>query len=80
MITVEIVLDGNQDCKEIVEIYFDREGLLELQARLALIEKGKNDHAHLMSESWGLGDLAEQTHKDSNKLVHHLQFSLVSEK
>ncbi len=77
MITVEIVLDKERNCKEIVEIYFDRDGLADLQARLALIETGKADHIHLMSETWGLGDLDETKRRDTNLLVHHLQLSLV---
>lgn len=77
MITVEIVLDESGKCKEIVEIYFDEDGLIELQARLALLQNGKADHIHLMSESWGLGDLSETKRRDSNLLAHHLQLSLV---
>ena len=77
MITVEIMLDANGKCKEIVEIYFDKNGLEELQARLTLLQNGKADHIHLMSESWGLGDLSEEKHRDTNLLVHHLQLSLL---
>lgn len=77
MITVEIALDEHERCKGIVEIYFDKDGLADIQARLALIESGKADHIHLMSESWGLGDLDETKHRDHNLLVHHLQLSLL---
>jgi hypothetical protein len=77
MITVEIVCDENGKQKDIVEIYFDEIGLSELIDRLSLITKDKNDHLHLMTESWGLGDLAEETHQAGNRVVHHLQLSLV---
>ena len=77
MITVEIVCADSGTPKDIVEIYFDKEGLSELLARLRLIEDGKSDHVHLMSESWGLGDLDEDLHRATNKLVHHLQLSLI---
>lgn len=77
MITVEIVLADDGSCKQIVEIYFDRKGLDELQQRLELLGKGKVDHIHMMSESWGLGDLAETKHRENNQIVHHLQLDLV---
>jgi hypothetical protein len=79
MITVEVVQDEVGTFDEIVEIYFDKDGLLELSARLQLLLEGKADHIHLMSESWGLGDLDEKTHKKNNRLAHHLQLSLVDE-
>lgn len=77
MISVEIRLDGKQQYKEIVEIYMDRKGLEELQARLNRLDIGKNDHLHLMSESWGLGDLEETLQGQDNLLVHHLRLTLV---
>ncbi|HMP65655.1 MAG TPA: Imm32 family immunity protein [Pyrinomonadaceae bacterium] len=77
MITVELVQDDNGGVKKVVEIYFDEEGLAELQGRLDLIRDKKTDHVHLMSESWGLGDLNEETHRENNQIAHHLLFSLV---
>lgn len=38
---------------EELEIHLDNEGLQSLLAQLKLLEKGRTDHVHLMSESWG---------------------------
>lgn len=78
MLTVEIGLRENGEINEVVEIYFDKDGLADLQARLSLIQNAKTDHIHLMSESWGLGDLSEDKQKERNLLVHHLQITLIS--
>lgn len=78
MLTVEIGLKENGEAKEVVEVYFDKEGLDDLQARLSLIEKGETDHIHLMSETWGLGDLSEEKQREGNLLAHHLRLTLVS--
>jgi len=77
VITVEIDMDDTENRKEIVRVYFDKTGLMELQARLGLIEAGKADHVHLMSESWGLGDLSEDKVNDRSLLVHHLELNLM---
>lgn len=78
MLTVEIGLHENGETKEVVEIYFDKEGLDDLLARLALIKTGKTDHIHLMSESWGLDDLSEDKQRESNQLAHHLKITLIN--
>ncbi|MCW5958621.1 MAG: immunity protein 32 [Pyrinomonadaceae bacterium] len=76
MLRVEIGLLENGDFSEEVEIYLDREGLNDLIARLSLIKDGKTEHIHLMSESWGLGDLSENKEKENNLLAHHLKIIL----
>lgn len=76
MLRVEIGLLENGDFSEEVEIYLDREGLNDLIARLSLIKDGKTEHIHLMTESWGLGDLSENKEKENNLLAHHLKIIL----
>jgi len=77
MLTVEIGLLENGSFSEVVEIYFDKEGLDYLVARIDHIVQGKTDHANLMSESWGLGDLTEEKQRNSNLLAHHLRLTLM---
>ncbi len=59
MITVEIGVQNGEVRTDEIEIYFDKEGLDYLLHRLEHIHAGTTDHVHLMSESWGLDDLAE---------------------
>ena len=60
MITVELEMEEDGKFKEVVGIYFDDDGLEELVGRLSLLRGDSTDHLHLMSESWGLSDLAEE--------------------
>jgi hypothetical protein len=77
MITVEVLKDDKGTCKEVAEIFFDKDGLEDLLARLTLIKDGKADHIHLMSETWGLGDLSETALRPDSLLIHHLQLTFV---
>ena len=77
MLTVEIGILENQIPSDVVEIYFDRSGLDYLLARIAHITEGKTDHVELMSESWGLGDLDEDKHRQTNRIAHHLKITLL---
>ena len=77
MISAEIGTLDNGDLSEQIEIYFDREGLDYLLARLAHISNGKVDHVELMSESWCLGDLSEKKHRDRNRIAHHISLILM---
>ncbi len=79
MLTAEIVFLADGNFSDEIEIYFDRKGLDYLSSQLNHIREGKNDHVHLMSESWGLGNLDEQKHKENNRIVHHLRFTLMTE-
>lgn len=72
MFTVE--LKGNEE----VEIYLDADALSSLSKRLRSLEKGKTDHIHLMSESWGLGDLTEERQGKETTLIHHLKILIRS--
>lgn len=61
-----------------VEIYVDQKNLLSLVKRLTLLaDNPPGEHLHFMSESWGLGDLTEETHMDSNVITHHLKIIVV---
>jgi hypothetical protein len=66
MLTVE--LKGVDE----VEIHCDRDGLVELIERLNLLLQ-RTDHIHLMTKSWGLGDLSEQLQGTGTTVVHHLK-------
>lgn len=60
-----------------VEIYIDKVSLESLVKRLSnLCEEKIGEHMHLMTESWGLGDLTENLQGDNNQLVHHLKIVL----
>ncbi len=76
MLTVEIGFNEDGAISEEVEFYFDEEGLDYLLARINHIKQGKTDHLNMMSESWGLGDLAENIHRESNRIAHHLRMTL----
>ncbi len=78
MLTVEIGSQEDGTRSQEVEIYFDQEGLDYLFARLSHIVDGKTDHVSLMSQSWGLGDLDEEPHRDSNIIMHHLRMTLMN--
>ena len=73
MITVEVELDESNEPKDAVSIYMDQEGLDEFIARLQLLRRNEDDHLHLMSESWGLGDLSESRIGKNSRIVHHLK-------
>jgi len=73
MLLVEILLTDQGEPNQQVEISFDEGGLDFLIDRLTRLKQQKTDHYHLMSESWGDGDLDEQTHSSNSLLVHHLK-------
>jgi hypothetical protein len=77
MISVEIGMLEDRKRSDVVEIYFDVDGLNYLLDRISHIQGRKTDHVDLMSRSWGLGDLSEQTHRDDNQIAHHLKLTLV---
>lgn len=77
MLTVEIGLQKEEKIPEIVEIYLDNDGLDDLLRRLSLIKDGKTDHIHLMTKSWGLGDLSDKKHREENVLAQHLKITLL---
>lgn len=63
--------------KHSVEIYIDKKSLESLLVRLGkLADESVGEDLHLMSESWGLGDLTEDTHRDENQVTHHLKIIL----
>ncbi|MCC3304842.1 immunity protein 32 [Sneathiella sp. HT1-7] len=59
-----------------VQIYCDREGLASLITKLSRLKEA-GDHIHLMSSSWGPGDLDEDKYVAENDLAHHLRISLI---
>jgi len=65
-ISVEIV-DG-----ETVEINANEQGLEFLINALTQLKKN-GDHVHMMTEAWGMSELAEMPRHDDSKLVHHLE-------
>lgn len=65
MFTVEI-----NEKQEAVEIFLDDDGIDRL-VRVLTRMKGKCTHDHLMTPSWGGGELGEEAH-GQNKLVNHL--------
>jgi hypothetical protein len=77
MLTVEIGLLDDGKPNEVVEIYLDKDGLTDLQARLSLLQDNKTEHIHLMTESWGLGDLSEKKQNKLNALAHHLKVIVI---
>lgn len=79
MLTVEIGLNENLDCRKEVEVYFDKEGLDFLLNRLQQLKDGKTDHYNLMTKSWGDGELTEEKHKENNLLAHHLRLTLINQ-
>ena len=79
MLTAEIVMLPDSTLSGEVELYFNREGFDYLMGRLDHIRDGKTDHLHLMSRSWGLGDLDEKSHKPTNQIAHHLRLTLIAE-
>ena len=76
MLTVEVVFKPDGTLSDEIEVYFDKEGLDYLFARMSHIRDGKTDHLNLMSESWGLGDLNETPHRETNRIAHHLRMTL----
>ena len=79
MLTAEIVLLPDGTLSDEIEIYFDSEGLYNIIERLKHIRDGKTDHVHLMSHSWGLSDLNEVKHKESNRIAHHVRMTLMDD-
>ena len=56
-----------------VHIFIDKPEIEQLIAdlqQLAELEPGRS--VRLFTESWGAGDLTEETHKDGNIITHHL--------
>jgi hypothetical protein len=77
MLSIELCYLDDGSLSEEVEIYFDKDGLEYLLARLNHITLGKTDHLNLMSESWGLGDLDEVKHRETNRIIHHIRMTLL---
>lgn len=63
-----------------VEVYVSKQSLDSLISRLQMLREQKlGEHIHMMSESWGLGDLSDSPHDPKNVLTNHLKFVLVEE-
>lgn len=77
MLSVEIILSEHGELRQQVEIYFDQEGLDYLLDRLTRIHQGKTDHYHMMTDSWGDGELSENKHSPASLLVHHLKLTKI---
>jgi hypothetical protein len=56
-----------------VDIYLDADGLKFLLSQLKFLSDGRTDHVHLMSESWGGGELDERPQSVDAIVVHHVK-------
>lgn len=75
MLTAEIGLLPDGSVSKEVELYFDRQGLDLLLEKLSRLRDGKTDHYHLMTSSWGLGDLSEEKQGNNTTLAQHLKIT-----
>jgi Immunity protein 32 len=62
-----------------MQIDLDAEGLRVLMAELQLLQEGRTDHLHLMSEAWGGTHLVDQPESDGAATIHHLKIILRNE-
>ena len=56
-----------------VEIYLDNEGLDFLLSQLSFLKDQRTDHVHLMTSTWGGGELTGGLRNPSSLPVHHLR-------
>ncbi|GBF59045.1 hypothetical protein PbB2_02737 [Candidatus Phycosocius bacilliformis] len=59
-----------------IEMHLDAEGLRILLSELNLLQDGRTDHIHLMSEAWGGVDLVGQPRNQGFAIVHHMKILL----
>ena len=67
MLTFELTKDGDQ-----LEIHGNREGLLLLREAVGrlLRDPMKQDHCHLMTETWGGDELTDEKHIPDGRLLN----------
>lgn len=78
MIAIQIKDPRPGEAPDEVEIYLDSDGLDSLLAQLDFLKKGKTEHVHLMSESWGGSHLEDKpVGADTNTTaIQHLKVLL----
>ena len=74
LISFEVINGSEQDQ---LDVYLDRDGLVDLLAQLGFLTDGKTDHAHLMSESWGGSHLSEEPVRRDASAIKHVKISLL---
>ncbi len=69
---------------EKLEIHSDIEGLKSFRSLVGKLiqnsEKGKNDHAHLMTEDWGGSELSNVCQNSKAEFIHHVKLFCWNEK
>ncbi len=75
MLSFELRQPEKLDAYEELEIYLDKDGLDDLLAQLQFLKDNRTDHLHLMSETWGLGDLDDQPWVAVNVPLRHVRIS-----
>ncbi|MBQ1500177.1 MAG: immunity protein 32 [Sphingomonas sp.] len=73
MISYELkpVVDGN--IADEIEIFVDVDGIDRIIAQLNSLKEGRTDHLHMMSQSWGDGELAGQVVHAGNTSISHVK-------
>lgn len=74
MISFEVTDSSQPDH---LEVYLDKDGLVDLLAQLRFLDEGKTDHVHLMAESWGGSHLSEKPVRPDATPAKHVKISLL---
>ena len=73
MITVELKKPSGSRLPSEIEVHLDEEGLKFLLSQLKFLTDRRTDHVHLMSESWGGGELDERPPSADVIPIHHVK-------
>jgi Immunity protein 32 len=79
MISIEYKVQEPRVLPDEIEMNLDAEGLSILLSELKLLQDGRTDHIHLMSEAWGGMDLVDQPRNQGFAIVHHMKIMLRKE-
>ena len=72
MITFEFKKPSEDPMPSEVDIHLDTDGLKFLLSQLKFLSDRRTDHVHLMSESWGGGELDARPQAADAIAIHHV--------
>ena len=76
MLSFELKKPKPGETADELQVFLDRSGLESLLAQLKFLQDGKEEHVHLMAESWGGTHLGDQPQDQQNTAIRHVKILL----
>jgi hypothetical protein len=73
MLSFELKPNDRGQIPDELEVHLDKEGLDALLRELEFLKGKQNEHAHLMSESWGAYHLDNSPQDPQNSSIMHVK-------